>query len=192
MEEQIKNNRKFFFILITLGIILIILGSGLLYVGGIISDELNYVYTIIYEPGDHLANADIDIDSILYSVPSQITPLYIRYSWEFFFLIPAIIVFICAILTLFSGYFINIKKRQKLVSIGLNFSIAGAIIILHLPLSFFIERLWLTWWFIYGAEFYQIYLLFTIELLIIVIIAIISILLSKKTKKRRLTEYYFN
>lgn len=192
MEEQSNNNRKLFFILIILGILLILCTIGILFEGQKISNELKHINEITSETGDPFAGIeDMGMDSILYSRTPN-TPLYIRYGWEFFFVIPAIVMLICSFLTLFSAYCIYLKKRQKLVSIGLNFSIIGVTLMLYLPLSFFTERFWLINSLFMNIEIYQIYLLFAIELLIIGIIATIFIFLIKKTKQRLLTTYYCN
>jgi hypothetical protein len=187
MEGQKKNNRNFVLILIIIVIILIISSVALLYNGQKISNEAQQLYLTITSVGDPFEDiGSVDTWNILSYIPSEIMPFYIRFSWEIFFVIPSIFILICSVLTFFSACCIYLKKRKKLVSIGLNFSIAGTMMILYLPLSFFTGRLWL----FTNIELYHIYLLFLVELLIIGIIAIFLIFLMNKTKQRLLATYY--
>ncbi|HEC93266.1 MAG TPA: hypothetical protein ENI51_09790 [Candidatus Atribacteria bacterium] len=184
-EREVKNDKKFVFLLLILGIGLAVIASLLLYEGQKISYELRYIYEISSEMDNPFAGVETNTNSIVY-MSSQNVPFYIRYSWELFFVIPAIFILTCAVFTLISVYFIHLKERLKLISIGLDFSVIGATFVAYLPLSLFTSRLW----FIIEIELYQIYLLFLIELLTLGIIATIFISLLKKSKQRYLANHY--
>ena len=191
MTKELQNKRKIVLILIMLGLILIVFGAGLIYEGQRISNELKEIYVACFEstvdPFSAISNVDIG-SGILYYIPPEITPFYIRFSWELFFVIPAAVMLLCSFLTLFSAYNIYFRKKQRPASICLNFSIIGVMSMAYLPLSFVTGRLWL----ITSIELFHIYLLFVIELLAIGILATVCIFLIRERKKKLIVECYSN
>jgi len=186
MEKKTKKFDFYVVLLLILGLIFILIGIGLLYMGETVTNSVNQLNELV----DELGNPFENIGSVNTNILTYTSPHYNPYL-ILYFRIPAITLFICSFLTCIAAYFLHNKKRQKLVYIGINTSLFGVILSFYLVISTIIYFSWVYINVMRDLTGDNIMCsALNISLLIIVIVAVIIILLSRKHTKRFLEKCY--